>query len=800
MNPADEVVFRLGEVIGHDWLDQGWLASTIHELTQTCPPHDERVLAAWCQFVDVTQVWERVQGAPPERLLVAALKARAAPVSEVRAERLRTTLDALMFELLLSRPELVSTIPEAEQPTWKKRLDDAGASLPAFTGWTSPWDVKRPKRAALKVDVPELPEVMHAEPVKVPDVAERDASFLAEWRSRAFRAGYLLLDVGDTSALKVWSGPEVASVYFDQETLSLLAIRFGIAGLGTTLEVVRANPSLLSALAPFESVRVALVMAGSLESPRATLQQTARTWLTRFGEVATAGLVPAALTGTKAAAEPLTALRFIKRTAPEAWLKGLSHVSDEVRSRVDEALAGGAVLPARRPSLPEWLSPSSLPRPVASDGGAALQAEALEAFVQMLKVTPLDGAPWIDDARVKFRADSLSSMSRALLEWWLRVGAPPKERWMLQACAHFGDDATVQFLASQAAMLAPKGLSSRAQEMAEVLGAMRSRASLSALHQLIRKVRSKAFRARAELIFTSTAEKMGFTDDELAERLVPDFGLRPDGRLPTDEPVFIEWSAGKVRFVDGAGAVVKALPETGDAERDEELAGLKKRAASVLKEVVERLERRMSGQRRMKLEHFTETYAMHGLTSLVARHVLWGQWSGTTLKNVFRLEGAAPVNEQGQPVTMSAELEVGVVHPLHLSAEVRDAWTKVMKDEAFPQLERKTQCFADVHALSKALQRWVDTSVGSGRLIGLEKRDWVRGEQVGGGCYVDVKRATPSLSVRVEFEPGIYLGDPTMNPQQRISRVQVEQRGPASEVEWSDLAEDLERAFSGKSR
>lgn len=798
MNAADEVVLRLGDVMRHQWLDQAWLASTIHELAQSCPPHDERVLASWCQFVDATQVWERVQGAPPERLLAAALKARAAPVAEDRAERLRTTLDALMFELLLSRPELVSTIPEAERPTWKKRLDDAGASLPAFTGWTNPWDVKRPKRAALKVEVPELPEVMHAEPVKVKDVAERDEDFLFEWRSRSFRAAYLLLDVGDTSALKVWSGLDPTSVYFDEETLSLLAIRFGVAGLGKTLEVVKTNPSLLPALAPFESVRVAPVMAQAFDAPRATLQQTARTWLSRFGEVAVAGLVPLSLTGTKAALEPLGALRFIKRMAPDGWTKGLSHFTDDVKERVAELLDGGAVLPARRPSLPEWLVPSSLPRPVAGD--TALQGESLEAFVQLLKVTPLDGAPWVDDARAKYRTDSLAAMSRALLEAWLRAGAPPKERWMLQACAHFGDDATAQSLASQAAALAPKGLSSRAQEMAEVLGAMRSRASLSALHQLIRKVRSKAFRARAELIFTSTAEKMGFTADELAERLVPDFGLRPDGRLPTDEPVFIEWSAGKVRFVDGDGAVVKALPETGDPELDEELAGLKKRAGSVLKEIVERLERRMSGQRRMKLEHFTETYAMHGLASLVARRVLWGQWSGATLKRVFRLEGAAPVDEQQQPVAMTAELEIGVVHPLQLSAEVRDAWTKVMRDEAFPQLGRKTQRFADVHALTKALQQWVDTSVASGRIMGLEKRDWVRGAQVDGGCYVDVKRETPSVSVRVEFEPGIYLGDPTMNPQQRITLVQVEQRGPASEVEWSDLAEDLERAFSGKSR
>lgn len=786
--------------MSHPWLDQAWLASTIHELVQECPPHDERVLAAWCQFVDAAQVWERVQGAPPERLLAAALKARAAPVSEERAERLRTTLEALMFELLLARPELVSTVPEAERPVWQRRLDDAGASLPAFTGWTSPWDVKRPKRAALEVEVPDLPEVMHAQAVKVADAPDRDADFLFEWRSRAFRAAYLLLDVGDTSALEVWSGLDPASVYFDEETLSLLAVRFGVAGLQKTLEVVKANPSLLSALAPFESVRVAPVMAAALDSPRAALQQVARTWLTRFGAVATAGLVPAALLGTKAAVEPSSALRFIKRSAFESWTKGLSHFSDEVKSRVDEALSSGAVLPARRPSLPEWLVPSSLPRPVAVAGGSALQAEALEAFVQLLKVTPLDGAPWVDDARAKFRASSLAAMSRALLEAWLRVGAPPKERWMLQSCAHFGDDAVAQFLASQAAMLAPKGLSSRAQEMAEVLGAMRSRASLSALHQLIRRVRSKAFRARAELIFTSTAEKMGFTEDELAERLVPDFGLRPDGRLPTDEPVFIEWSAGKVRFVDDDGTVVKSLPETGDDERDEELAGLKKRAASVLKEVVERLERRMSGQRRMKLDHFTETYAMHGLTSLVARHVLWGQWSGATLKRVFRLEGAAPVDEKGQPVAMTPELEVGVVHPLQLSAEVRDAWAKVMTDEAFPQLQRKTQRFADVQALSKVLQRWVDTSVASGRLIGLEKRDWVRGEQVGGGCYVDVARRTPSLSVRMEFEPGIYLGDPTMNAQQRITAVHVEQRGPPSEVEWSDLTQDLEVALGGKGR
>lgn len=814
---ARNVVDRLNHVTSGVWLDLGWLARVVDELAQATPPHSPEVLPAWCRFLDLPAVWERVAGAPNEVLLRALLATAALPVEARGESGVLDAVGASLRSLVTDpretvRPELgpslatalrlaVTAAPAAEllalSPSERAVVEplrrESGVDLPP-AAWTNPWTQKAPKRKPLQVPVAELEARVHGSRTPVPDAPVRDAELEREWNGLRYHALYHLRAMGDSLALRLYRAVDFSEVWAGEE-LAELAVRFGLGGLDATLRAVEAHRGQLGALASVESTQCVPLMVDGLASRQPASSLVARGWLTRFPETAAVGLVPLVLGPAKEAALAVEALKLISRSAPVETARGLERYAPEVREAVVALRDGPPPLPSRRPALPAFVVPAGLPRPITRDGATALHGDELVGFVQLLKVTPLDGAPWVDDAKARFLAPSLSALSRALFELWLMNGAPPKEKWLLQSVAHFGDVELAEELARRAALLAPKGLSARAQEMAEVLGAMRTKESLALLHGLAKKVRSKAFRARAELVFVSAAEKLGLTHEELAERLVPDFGLSPDGVLPVEPSVRLELTGGKPRFLGADGAVVKSLPSTGDEERDAELATLKKKVAGLVKDGVERLERRMVTAATMSLEHFTEVYAMHGVMAGLARQVLWGQWRGGVLARVFVLKSGAPTDVAGAPVQLVAEDPVGVVHPLQLDEGARAAWAKVLRSP-FRQLERAVHRFPDTAAAVKALRALEGVTVETARLLALERAGWERGDQVGGGCYVELTKQLSGGRARLTFMPGIYLGEPLMNREQAIDTVQLE-AATASAVELSELVEGTRALRAG---
>jgi len=247
----------------------------------------------------------------------------------------------------------------------------------------------------------------------------------------------------------------------------------------------------------------------------------------------------------------------------------------------------------------------------------------------------------------------------------------------------------------------------------------------------------------------------------LAERLLPDYGLTPDGVLPLTPKVTMVIDGLKPRFVDAEGRTLKDLPD----DADEDLRELKQKKATLAREVAARLEMRMTTCERMSLQHFTEVYVMHGLARQLANGVLWSTYSPTgEPRERFTLD---------QMPVLDDDTRLGVVHPLELTAADRARWGKHFTRQPIEQLDRTVFSFEDASAFEGALNALVDRTANTGSLIGLENRRWSRGDPIGLGCYVDVARQAQGIDVRVSFEPGIYLGAPEQNPQQRIAETQV---------------------------
>jgi hypothetical protein len=328
--------------------------------------------------------------------------------------------------------------------------------------------------------------------------------------------------------------------------------------------------------------------------------------------------------------------------------------------------------------------------------------------------------------------------------------------------------------------------------MVEVLAAMHTRAGLKLVHELGRRVRSKAFRERAELIFTTAAEQLGLTDDELAERLVPELGLSAGGALDTTPPVRLVLEGLKPGFVDEAGAALKALPPGRGEDATAQHAELKKRAPALVREISQRLERRMALGRHMSLEHFLETYLMHGLAQLVAAQVLWGLYDERgALRETFVPGPHGPLDVEGAPLRLPEGRGVGVVHPLELDEAARRQWRRQLGVQPFPQLARASRAIQTVQELRLRTRALAGQQVPTARILGLEKRGWVRGPAEEGGCSLQISRAVPGGLVQLELSPGVFFGDPRQHPTQQLVALGLRLAEGTAPLVLSELELDL---------
>ncbi len=757
-------------------------------------------LAEWCD--QAIPVHQRLRQRPPVALVRALAPLLAAPRERRAAWPL---VRARLQQALMAEPSAAAELEGAARELASALLTEAGAGLAPAT-WSSPWVARRrkpqarPGAAKSAAGYAIAPAVYEERLVEArrdaarPD-GERDAQLAGHFAQ--YPELSILAQMSDDAARPRWLRyafePELCR-WPDAEQVRTLLARFGAEGIDSALALVSRHKGCLDGLAAVDSPRVAPLMAEGLGG-RPEQVAVARAWFDRFPEAAALGLVPAALDANKAtSARAADALRLLRRRQPEALARALPHYDAAVREAIADRMDRAAELPPRKPTLPEAVAVDALPRPIANDGKSALQGAALAELLQLLKITPLQGGPWLDDVRGAFTAPSLARTAFALFESWLSIGAPPKERWMLQSSAHFPDDETAAILAGFAREWAPRGLSSRAQEIVEVLGHMGTRTGLERVHDLSRKVRSKAFRARAELVFTAAAEKLGLTEDELAERLVPDFGLGPDGALPVEPVLRFTIDGIKPRFVDGGGKLVKALPQLDD-ESAGELAELKRKAPTLIREAAERLERRMTESRRMAVDHFVEVYLMNGLLRRLAERLVWTRLEGGR-RTAFGVAGTGLVDVEGNAVVLPPASFVGVAHPLDLSASERVAWTqRLPESQPFEQLKRRCRCFESVDALRAALARWVGVQIDAPGVLRLEKLGWERGPMIGHGCYSEVSRAFPGGRASVGFEPGMMAGDPMMHQEQHVYEIELHLAPDAPAASLSEVERDLFVAF-----
>lgn len=527
----------------------------------------------------------------------------------------------------------------------------------------------------------------------------------------------------------------------------------------------RREPALLTATQDLDDggLDEALLLAWS--SRRVQLSLAAREFARRHAPRARRAAIRLCFSALpKERSTGVTVLKTLQRDG----LPELDALTPAQRAWVDAQLSARPPLPPRRPPLPAFLRCSSLPPVTTADGAHALAEDALVDLLAVFKAAPADDSTALQQLTAGLSSSSLERLVGDVFRQWLSHGAPPKEKWALNALGHFPSDAWAQVVGALCQQWAQGGFPARAQDAVAVLGRMGTRVALREVHRLATRIRTLALRARAKLAFQEAALRLGLSSDELEDRLVPEVGELEGATLTIDaslRPVLARHG--------------RVLPPT-DAL---------KAAAKALKPAAARLERVMSEGPGFGAVHFTETWGMHPLLHALAVQVLWGAF-----KHGHRVGLFVPgVPAHGDDVPLDDDTTVRPVHPLELSdAELERARGWVPKRQPFEQLERAWYPAGELRARLDGLVR---QQVNTAALLQLERLGWERGPMADGGAWMDVARRGDGWHVALHFEPGIWALDPRANETQTITGVELEPAGFLSPRVASELQRDLVKCF-----
>ncbi|URM94205.1 DUF4132 domain-containing protein [Actinomadura madurae] len=556
----------------------------------------------------------------------------------------------------------------------------------------------------------------------------------------------------------------------------VLLARYGLDALPVVTPTSSTAPDLaVDPLMPCLDAGVAMIVA-EWATKRGSFLAPARAWLDRHGPDAVPLLVPAALgKKVKDRRHAETALRYLKEA------HGIAAVADAARgAHGDEAAGAVAELLSLAPAetgldqpakVGGWVDPAPLPQVLLRGRERALPLDAARHLIDLLTLQTPHGTRELKEA---CEPDSLAEFGWALFEQWLGAGNPSKDGWALRQLGRTGDDETVRRLTPVIRAWPGAGGHKNAVNGLGVLAEIGSDVALMHLHGIAQKVKFKGLQYEAQQRIRQVAERLGLSTEQLADRLVPDFGLDADGSMVLDygpRRFLVRFDEQLKPFVaDEDGKHRKALPKPG-AKDDPELApaaykafsGLKKDVRTVASDQLRRLEQAMVTRRRWTPAEFDAFIVRHPLVWHIARRLVWICEDGGTA-TAFRIAEDRTLADAGDDAfTLPAAARVGIAHPLHLG-DTLDTWSQVLADyeitQPFPQLTRAVHTLTDDERNSERLERFEKLKVPFGKVLGLVKLGWERGVPLdaGGERWISRKIADDRY-VLIDLDPGISVGN-----------------------------------------
>jgi len=638
------------------------------------------------------------------------------------------------------------------------------------------------------------------------------------WYSKYVSCGIISLTKSDAKkAFAEWPGEAWAGGY---HILVPLAV-FGV-------DAIEGYPRITNG----GSAMFAAALKDIVESPKlATFYAYARTlkgarkfadkWLLNFPKAAAVGLIPVAVGPyTQAREQAEAALQFITAKGHGDLVRSVgAGYGAEVKAALEAVLGADPRdrFPAKLPKISAWANVDKLPRPLLEGRAKALPKSAVEAIFTMLAFsTPESIYVGLEDVIAVCDRASLEDFSWALFNEWQMGGAPSKENWGMQQLGIFGGDEVARKLTPLIRAWPGESLQARAVSGLDILARIGTDLALMHLNGVAQKVKFKGLQEKAREKMDEVAQNRGLTADELADRLVPDLDLDPDGsrtldfgtrqfRVSFDEAL-------KPVVVDASGKTLTDLPKANksdDAAKAKEADGiwktLKKDVKAIAQNQIVRLELAMCSQRRWELESFRALFLEHPLLIHLVRRLVWGVYTEDgTRTGAFRVaEDSSFADGQDSAIMLPDGAYVGIVHPLELSEVEKAAFGQILGDynilQPFHQVGRDTYAPTDAEKKVTYIQRRQKQFAPLGKFLGLVEKGWRKGQPQDAGWIWDMyKPLAGGYLATLDLPTGISADMQMTEPKQEIGTIHLTHKQKTDitladlpPVVFSELVRDL---------
>jgi predicted DNA-binding WGR domain protein len=521
-----------------------------------------------------------------------------------------------------------------------------------------------------------------------------------------------------------------------------------------------------------EAAPVMLEIMLSSKAPK-----VARQWLDDYPDHAIAGLIPTAAGKGKLAEAAIDFLRSMKRKGHTAYIQTcIDHESAEIAAKIRSTILDveeKTYIPFDAKTTPEWLQQSieqSSPKPIKKPswnitpldlppiviGTDRLNDAQVEAVLNTLRQSKLDSPlPLLTSLKTHADRAALDAFSWKLFEAWLAEGAPLKENWAMTSIGLLGTDTSALKLAPMIRVWPGESQHQRAVLGLECLRTIGTDTALMQINGIAQKVKFKGIKQRAQECMEAIAQERGMTKAELEDRIVPDCDLDENGTRIFDfgdrQFRFVLGADLKPMIKDADNKIKSDLPKSNSkddpAKAEQAIADwklFKKQLSEIVKLQPDRLEQAMITGRRWPLNDFITLLVQHPLMTHLVQRLIWGGYDATgQLVETFRVtEDRSFADRHDATFTPTGIVQIGIVHPLHLSTDLLSIWGELLSDydiiPAFPQLGRMTYSLELEEATKKDITRFESVKIPAVSLVGtLDKLGWVRGIPQDAGVFYE---------------------------------------------------------------
>lgn len=500
------------------------------------------------------------------------------------------------------------------------------------------------------------------------------------------------------------------------------------------------------------------------------------------------------------AKELWTAKRADTRIATISWLKavGTSKAIAELKLRLEveeddnvrdalllaiEKLAG----PNAKPDLVElekrikktlahldklpvwWLLPAELPLPKLRDGKKLDVNRLRYLLYRQSRVREMRADIEAKPLYAMLDRATSGDLALAVVQGFFSTKMDAEDRWIMAFAALVGDDRLVPLLVRQIRTWADASRGKLAEYAVGALALLGTDSALLAVDAMAIRYRAKnknIGKAAAE-----AAQARGLTPEELGDVVVPWLGFAPG------QPRLVDAGKAKieVRITDDfkfafrdptTNKKIAKLPDSVPASVKNEFKELSATLKEATKSQLLRMETLMVRQFRWTAKRWRELYLQHPLLLPFAHRLVWGCYDtkGNLTTSFRTLEDRTLTDSSDEPVELPAQGNIGVVHPLELPANSRQAWLKHLADyniaPPFAQLERPVITVKPEQKDLKYGSDVVGTELNAMTFKGrAERLGWARGSVVDAGGVHEYLKTFPTAGVDVFiYLEGMYIG------------------------------------------